>query len=440
MNDTYRIRKLGGDKIALLGIFVVALLTARLVVALKSALVLSEPIELTHSGLSLSMPAGNGWQSETQWKHQENAFTLSSDFALASGRPTARAHCRYLLAATKTTPQMWFTEKASQIDGAIVEMGQTQTATLTIDWAHVQKAEVLLSVFLGTAKLPSNRQLNIEVREITGEADLAELIFEHIVNSVDFEDNQLIGAGAEVIAQIKSKGLDSFLSNQNQQTFFLIKDSRKRSVGFTMDVIVDSGAEDELNIEAAGLFYMRDRNTFEQVGSFQGNNNFDAFVWKSETHSPTRRSRTEIILDEAGLMTVRKFDARPQGNGNYLGPTAIPDIFLDQVLREMLESSKEEIVVDMIGADGKVTPAFIYGIEAQDDIAADDEAAYVLKLELLDGRGFSEHIYLDGRKQIYRRLVRQQDVYILESATMEDIVREFPERAEYILRKNGMLE
>ena len=69
MNDTYRIRRPGGDKIALLGIFVVALLTARLVVALKSAIVLSGPIELTHSGLSLSMPAGNGWQSEEKWKY-----------------------------------------------------------------------------------------------------------------------------------------------------------------------------------------------------------------------------------------------------------------------------------------------------------------------------------------------------------------------------------
>lgn len=230
------------------------------------------------------------------------------------------------------------------------------------------------------------------------------------------------------------------MSNQNQQTFFLIKDSRKRSVGFTNDVIVDSGKEDELNIEAAGRFYMGGRNTFEQVGSFQGNNSFDAFVWKSETQSPTRRSRTEIILDEAGLMTVRKFDARPQENSSYLGPTAIPDIFLDQVLRQMLDSGRKEIVVDMIGADGKVTPAFISGIETENDIAADDEADHVLKLELLDGRGFSEHIYLDGEKQIYRRLVRQQDVYILESATMEDIVREFPERAEYTLQKNKMLE
>ena len=440
MIDTYRIRKLGGDKIALLGILAVGLLTARFVVALKSAIVLSEPIELAHAGLSLSMPAGNGWENETEWVYGENALTLSSDFALASGRPTARAYCRYLLAPRRTTPQIWFTEKASQIDGSIVETGQTRTDTLTIDWAHIQKSEVLLTTFVGTVELPGNRQLDIEVREITGDTDLAEFTFRHVVNSLDFEDNRLIEAGAEVVTQIKSKGLSSFLSNQNQQTFFLIKDSRKRSVGYTMDVVVDSGKEDELNIEAAGLFYMRDRNTYEQVGSFESNNSFDIFVWKSETHSQTHRSRTEIILEEAGLMTVRRSDTAPPESSIYLGPTAIPDIFLDYVLRQMLDSSKTEIVVDMIGTDGKVTPAFISGIEKENDIAADDEAAYVLKLELLDGRGFSENIYLDDQKQIYRRILRQKDVYVAESASMEDIMREFPEQAEYTLRKNRMLE
>jgi len=41
-----------------------ALSAAHLVVALKSAVLLSEPIELPHGGLSVSVPMGNGWYSE----------------------------------------------------------------------------------------------------------------------------------------------------------------------------------------------------------------------------------------------------------------------------------------------------------------------------------------------------------------------------------------
>ena len=60
MDKTYDIRKIGGDKIALLGLFVVSLLIARFIVVSKSAILLLEPIPLTDTGLSVSMPDGNG--------------------------------------------------------------------------------------------------------------------------------------------------------------------------------------------------------------------------------------------------------------------------------------------------------------------------------------------------------------------------------------------
>ena len=136
---------LQGDKIALLALFVIALLTARLIVAIKSTLVLSEPIKLAHTGLSASIPKGNGWQSKEQWNFRENTFTLSSNFAPGPGRPTW-AYCQYLLAAERTTPQMRFKQMASEVEGEIVETNQIQTGTLTIDWAHIQKPEIFLNI------------------------------------------------------------------------------------------------------------------------------------------------------------------------------------------------------------------------------------------------------------------------------------------------------
>ncbi len=60
---------------ALLGLFILALLAARFVVALKSAVLLSEPIELPRSGLSVSVPMGNGWYSEEKAEaNLQNAF------------------------------------------------------------------------------------------------------------------------------------------------------------------------------------------------------------------------------------------------------------------------------------------------------------------------------------------------------------------------------
>jgi len=189
MDKTYDIRKIGGDKIALLGLFIVALLIARLIVASKSALILSEPIKLTQAGLSVSMPAGNGWKSEKQWKYDENAFSVSSTFALGSGRPTAWAHCRYLLAAETTTPQMQFEQMASEVEGQIVKTDQTQTDTLIFDWALIEKPQTPISFIFSTAKLPNNHQLDIEVHQIMGDAEMAERTFKRIVKTLSFKDN-----------------------------------------------------------------------------------------------------------------------------------------------------------------------------------------------------------------------------------------------------------
>ncbi len=191
MDKTYDIRKIGGDKIALLGIFVVALLIARVIVVSKSALVLSEPIKLTQAGLSVSMPAGNGWKSEKQWRYHENSnsFSLRSGFALGPGRPTAGARCRYLLTAETTTPQMRFEQMASEVDGVIIKTDWMQIDTLTFDWALIEEPQTPRSFIFGTAKLPNNHQLDIEVYQIMGDDEMAKRTFKRIVKTLSFKDN-----------------------------------------------------------------------------------------------------------------------------------------------------------------------------------------------------------------------------------------------------------
>jgi len=185
MSDAYSIRKLGGDKIALLALFVVALLTARLVVGLRSALVLSEPIPLLRAGLSVSVPMGNGWQSEGKWDDSDGASVLSSFFFLGGSQPTALVICRYLPTAETTTPRMRFEQEAGKVNGDIIEINEMHTDMLILEWAHVKGQEESLTKFLGTAILPNDGQLDIEVVESTGDARQAEQVFRSVVESVN---------------------------------------------------------------------------------------------------------------------------------------------------------------------------------------------------------------------------------------------------------------
>ena len=432
MSETYRLGKPGGDKVALLGLLVLALLTARLAVRLRSAVSLSGPIALPCEELSVSMPSGNGWYSEEQWGFLENTFALRSVFALRSNKPTAQAHCLYLLAAEPASPRTRFEQKAREVDGAIVKTGQTQVAMFTIDWAHIEKPDILLDVFFGTAGLPNNRQLDIEVRQVTGDADLARRTFQGIVASLSFKESSGnaagLKAGAELVTALKSQGLDPLANSPDRQTFYLVKDSAEQPIGFAADGLIDPGQEPRSNIQTASFLYIKGRNTLEQRTVFQCSRNLDEFVCKSQTYSSAGASSTEMVADNTGLMTVKKFDARAEEKSYRLGRAAIPDVFLDQVLWKMLDTNKQEIIMDVVDASGRITPTSVSRIEAGKD------AAYVFELKLLDGRGFSEQVFLDEHRQIYRMLLHQEDTYSLERTSAESVASEFPEYTQRFLR------
>jgi len=480
MSVVYGIKKYGVDKIAFLGLFVVALLLARLIITSRSAIVLSEPIELNYSGLSVSIPAGNGWQSEKQWKYYKNTFTLSSFFDSGSGNMTAMAHCRYLLAAKTATADMLFREKTSAIGGAIANTGQIlidipgldfskslQNADpLIINWVHIKKPNRLFDTFFGVTQLPNGRQLDIEVYQTGGDIDLAERVFKRVTESIKLQDNRALEAGCEIIAAIKSKGLDSFFSSRFAEetksggNFFLMKDVGGRSVGFAIDVLIaapvlQQNRETELydldsdaqSIQASSFDYIRGPYNREQATFFQGQNNLDEFTWRSETSGIEGKSGAEIIFDKTAVMTVRKFGQTVEHNSYNISSAAIPNIFDALTFSQMLDSDYEEVIVDIIGADGVILPLLVSRTEKDasaverffSEGAAQEQVTYVLRLELLDGRGFFDQVYLDKQGRILKRLLQREEAYILERTNAETILREFPERSDYILRSNKML-
>lgn len=434
MSDIRDMKKRRGDIIGLLGLFVLAILAAYFTVTLKSAVKLSEPVPLTHTGLSVSMPVGNGWHSEKRWMYHNHAFILSSVFALQPGKTTGWAHCQYRWGAKKVAPEDRFAWKASGVDGEIVETGRTQVEALTIDWVRIERPDFPLTTYWGTAGLPNGRQLDIEVHQIMSDPELSKRIFNRILKNLSFQNDPLLEAGAELVTTLKTKGLDSYLDDQKQRTLYLVKDSTGRPVGFTMEILVDSGRDPRLNVQGAGFLYISDRNTVEQETSFQCNNNLREFTYTSQIDDGEERRGTQIILDESGTLTVMKRGRQTETKKFYPGTAALPDVFFDHIFRLILEDNRREITVDLIEAGGKIIPTYISRIEAENP-----EAAYVFDLEFLDGQGFSQRVFLNEQKQIFRSLVRQENLYVLERTSAQKIIGEFPEYAQWILQSSRML-
>lgn len=436
MNGNYELRKFEADKIALLSLFILALVVAYIIVSVKSTLVFSESIELAHTGLYVSMPFGNGWQSEKKWRYQNNTYTLSSSFAVGSDKPTAWAYCQYLLAPEVLPAKTWYEQQAADVNGTIVEIDREQKDALIIDWAHIERPGFFHTIFLGTIELPNNRRLNIEVHQIEDDLDMAEEVFKRIIESLNFEDNRIFTDGIEIVTTIKDKGLSSFLDNQDRQIYFLIRNSKGRTIGFMIDALVNSESDAPMNIQAAGHLYGRGRQ--EQATLFRSRDNLSEFVWQSETKSITGISRAEIILDKAGIMTVGAVEARSETKYR-LSSAAIPDIFIEQLLRQIIESDTKQIIIDKIDANGEIIPTLVSVIEDKESIIAGEDATYVMKLEFLDGRGFFDLVFLNDRKQIFEVTVQEEKRYTIEQTSREIIVREFPERADFILQRDKTL-
>ncbi|MBN1803979.1 MAG: hypothetical protein JW837_01890 [Sedimentisphaerales bacterium] len=192
MDRNYKLRKIAGDKIFLLGLFVASLLIARLVVASKSAILLSKPIYLSTVGLSVSMPEKNGWKAEKQWRPHENGFALRSSFTVDTNNPTAEVRCVYIAYAETTDPQRLFSQKAYDIEGEIKKTGQIKKDNLIFNWAYIENPKNSLIVVYGTAKLSQNSRLEIEIQQIRNDPQMAEKAFKKIVNNLDYEEPQLI--------------------------------------------------------------------------------------------------------------------------------------------------------------------------------------------------------------------------------------------------------
>ena len=247
-------------------------------------------------------------------------------------------------------------------------------------------------------------------------------------------------AGSKAIAEIKAAGISSLLSDRNRQDFFLIKDAKGHTIGFTMDTLAESETETQLNIQATGYSYIRGLYVQEQVTFFQSDNSFDEFVWKSEIVGRAGRKDTRIILSRDGTVTVTSFGREQKEQSYKPDSTPIPGVLFDLLLSQMLHSGYKKIIVGIINSDGRTFNSVISGIKAEDAALPRTGAEYILNVEFQDIRRFSEQVYFDHQKQITKILLRQERLYILERTGMENVLKEFPERADYILQKNWRQE
>lgn len=425
--------------IAMPALLVISLLAARLVMQSKTGIRMSAPIDLNRSGLSVSMPSGNGWQCKEKWSFEESSFNVSSIFAVSRLNDRAYAQCRYLLAAGEETPTERLDHEYS--GKKLITTGQSTEGNLTANWATIN-TDSGIEIILGVCELADGRQLEIEVLQNASEQNTAKDIFEKIFKSIRFSDNGLLRAGTRLISDIRNEGLDIARDNDSSVSFFTIADPHNKIIGFTMDAVALVRTDANAAINAADYYYLKGTVSDEQVSYFRGDANLRQFTWRVEASSKTGRKGIEMTAD-SGMLTVRRlraglpFDKRTDRETDKyeLGETAVPDTVLDPILAKALDINEQAVIIDIIRADGTVIPVYI----EKSPPAQNRTDSNSLRLEWLDGRNYWQQIYYDSSKKTTKTILGQETTYTLNVSDANEIIKLFPERANLVHDKSPLL-
>ena len=250
-------------------------------------------------------------------------------------------------------------------------------------------------------------------------------------------------AGAQIVTQIKRKGISSFLDEHSRQSFFVIKDQKATPVGFTMDVFSDTPADNRFPISSAGLVYMRpthQRPSWEQLALFRCDDSFNEFLWKSETVRSGERTAADIILGPDGMLTITQLGPKRQRQEYRPDPALMPDFLIEMLFTEILGSRHKKIIVETITAEGKARELAVSKTRRTDSDPPPAEAEYVLNVAFRDKPGFFQKVYFDNQGRISLISLMQDGLYFLERTSFEAVLRQFPERANLILRRKELLD
>ncbi|MBL7106965.1 MAG: hypothetical protein ISS77_05110 [Phycisphaerae bacterium] len=426
MDKETKIKKYALDKVVFLGILVISLLGARLIIMTRTAISLSEPIGLVNTGLSISLPASRGWESTKGWVYNRYSFVLLSTMTGQPGEFVPQIEIKYHLVREKQGPEQWLEQLAEIYEAKILEQGRIEKGSVVLHWGHFSQADNPIHNYSAIAVLPNERLLTIKVKGIEGGSFAVDKIFEKVAGSVNFEDTGFLSAGERLIGEIKTEGIDRFIEDTFSESYYVIKDGNFKPVGFTMDKVnFDASAN---TIKGSGYYYDRSRVNREETMVFTCDRFFENYYMKSESASFGSSRSIEVEIEKDGFMKVNSFGSAEK-EYYYVMSAAMPDFFIDIILKKMALSDVDRIIVDMVGSDGGVLPVYI------EKKGQEDGNSKKFELEYLSRPGFVQEIYLDSDLRLYKA-VSSSPVKIFERTTKQALVKEFSERGDYILHSD----
>ena len=426
------LKKYSTDKVAFFALLLLGLLIAQVIVKSRSRIKLCEPVSLVNTGLSVQIPEDNGWE-RTDWLYSENSFNLFSTLKLNS-KPAASVQWQYLLTPVEDGPAEQIRQKALRYNGQIADTYQKNTGSLVMDCGYIIISGKIGAVFFGVINVGQHRTLTLEVTQRAGLGNIAEDVFGAVAESISFTDNKLLETGAEFVSNFKDGRINNVLYGEGIQNYLLIKDKDEKVSGFIAEnLALTQDSNNQTTISSVSMYSIDGPAGGSEQSVFSGGVFLDAFHWVSRDFDVQGNIKiaTDITLDEQGVVVRIPTLPSKRASRFALGAAMIPEVILEPILIEFLDSDIEQIILDLILSRGVVVPVFISKIN---DTELPEGATYAIKIDFLNEEQNCHMMYFDNYKNLVHINIHGRANYHIERAGKEAILEKFPAWQQKILQ------
>ena len=429
--------KTGTEKLVFFLLLAVIVLAAKFVVEQKKEVTLSQPITLPYSGLSVSLPEGKGWKSNQDWELNKNQFVCISLLS-RNQRPVCIVNCRYYLYETEDSLSEQVTKKAAFSGSTIRQRGSIREKPFPMRWARMADSRYRSDIYFAVAQLPDHRRVTLEFFYAPYYRDIAKRAFNAVVNSLNFEHNNLLKNGSELVSQIKEEPFAKYLTELKPHSYYMINDQNDNPVGFNVNIAsIQDSSNSEYPVKLETMTYLKQPADLEQVTLFQSDYFMDKFHWKSETVRSKNRSNIEMVLNEPNKLTVRNYTSPNTEKTYRLPPYSLPETTTELLYKKLIQSDINKAVVDVLRAESSITPLYIEEVDPEN--STEQDIWRIVKAEVIDGKEVSQRIYLNSRGVVEKIILTQSSgkKYILEAVSSDKLIETFPEHTQTILQKEN---
>ena len=406
--DVETIKRYSLIEIVLLAVLALGLLTASLIVKRRAAVLLSDPLPLAGSGLSVRMPINPGWEYTSAWQYEESegSMALIGQYR-GPGRGTIEAQWRYVLSTPPGSEQELLNQHAADtgvIMSNIEAVGQAHPMT----YARMlsKTAETTKAFYLGVMRLDYNRSLELLVKSSGFNTFYEEIIFKSLAKSIKYQVPQQLAQGHVL--------MDSFLQSQSlsqekaalPDEAFLIKDVLTNTpLGYytATDSVYADGKQTlhRLHIRQVELKSVKLDSSlwFDPLGK--------KYRWKSDLIYPGLKEPQiyEIKTDKSGSLFIKR-DVK-ETKVFPAGRFFLPEPLLPGFARWFLQSDSREVIVDVLGFQGQLVPVALKKISPNQAKVKFKNTDAAVRIQYLHTRDSYDELSFDASRNLLGKFEQQ---------------------------------